>query len=81
MSTMDDALSPYVRYEIKDIMYEVRLVDMNMDELCDLLKLMTEVRQRVRADRAAELRCGSTARARLKLVHPVANQIDGWVRP
>jgi hypothetical protein len=74
---MDDVLSPYVRYEIRDIVYEVRLVDMNIGELGDLLKLMSAVRQRVRAGRADELRLsGSTSRAPLKLVHPVANQID-----
>ena len=39
------------RFAIKDVMDEVRLVDMNMDELQALLALMTATRKRIRASK------------------------------
>jgi hypothetical protein len=77
MTTTDDALSPYVRQEIYAIMDEVNPLKMTLDELLALLGLMTAVRQRIRADRADELRLsGSASRAPLKLVHPVADGLE-----
>jgi hypothetical protein len=50
-------------------MDEVRLVDLNMDELCDLLDLMTAIRRRVRADRVSLVERGHGKR-KLSLVRP-----------
>jgi hypothetical protein len=53
MTTMDDALAPYIRHEIDDITTEVRLAELNLDELCPLLAVLTAARQRVRASSAS----------------------------
>jgi hypothetical protein len=65
MNPMDEVLAPYVRREINDIMDEVHPRDMNMDELCDLLKLMEAVRERM--IRASGVSKGTS---RLHLVRP-----------
>jgi hypothetical protein len=50
-------------------MYEVRLVDMNIGELCDLLKLMTANRQPIRSSGISPVQAAS-GRPRLSLVRP-----------
>jgi hypothetical protein len=54
--TRDHYGNDEIRYEIHDIMAEVRLPELNSDELRALLELMTAVRQRVRASKVLPLR-------------------------
>jgi len=49
MPILDGALAPFIRREITEIMDEIRLAQLNVDELRELFELMTAVRRRVRA--------------------------------
>lgn len=70
MTTIDDALAPYARQEIHDITTEVRLIDMNIDELLALLGLMTAVRERVRDSKVVSAVRRADSRPALSLVRP-----------
>jgi hypothetical protein len=74
-TAIDEALAPFVRQALSDIMDEISLADLNLDELCDLLELMTAVRQRIRT----EPRAGGKV-VTLKLVRPAADEVDGQTR-